>query len=274
MILAKADIKGAYTQSGPAQGNVYVRPPRELHYDYVLWLLLATMYGLVSEGRKFQLVSDGVFTQVLELSIVIAMPQLFFKFEKGQCVLAVAKYVDDLVIAARNNVCKARHGISQAFLLGLWVVAPQALNVNSTTVSYEQGRIVIQMHEIYEEFQSMVVDVNRRKEPLSNLLADEARSLRSRAGLLNYLGTALSPICCLGASYIQQRLPSMTVSDIRQVNGIIKYVIKELHIVIVFGNCERGTCLCLYCRLYRCRLSSQRHKPRRSSRGVFIGFGI
>ncbi len=52
MILGKADIRGAYTQSGEARREVYVQPPREMEIREELWLLTATMYGIVSAGRN------------------------------------------------------------------------------------------------------------------------------------------------------------------------------------------------------------------------------
>lgn len=58
LLLGKLDIRGAYTQSGPAHRKVYVRPPRCLRLWNTLWLLTATIYGLVSAGRKWQRASD------------------------------------------------------------------------------------------------------------------------------------------------------------------------------------------------------------------------
>lgn len=49
--LRKADIRGAYTQSGKSKRDVYVRPPMNLDSKQCLWLLKFTVYGIVSAGR-------------------------------------------------------------------------------------------------------------------------------------------------------------------------------------------------------------------------------
>ncbi len=53
MRLGKADIKGAYTQSGVACPDVYVAPPRDMQITDELWLLTAQCMGW------FQLVVSG-----------------------------------------------------------------------------------------------------------------------------------------------------------------------------------------------------------------------
>lgn len=60
MIIAKADIRGAYTESGEAKRDVYVKPPNRYRRDKALWLLKATVYGIVSAGRNWQRLSDKI----------------------------------------------------------------------------------------------------------------------------------------------------------------------------------------------------------------------
>lgn len=96
--LAMGDIRGAYTQSGDAKKDVFVKPPLNLDSKQCLWLLKATVYGIVSAGRKWQLRSDKDFQTVLGVRAVVVMPQLFVRVEKSSVVLLIAKYVDDILI--------------------------------------------------------------------------------------------------------------------------------------------------------------------------------
>lgn len=80
MKLAKGDIEGPYTHYSPSRRGVYVLPSYELPNRRVFWLLLATMYGIVSASRKFQKASDDVFMGIVGLSLVLGVPQLFHKF--------------------------------------------------------------------------------------------------------------------------------------------------------------------------------------------------
>ena len=56
--IVKADVKNAFLQTGLAQRDVYVIPPRESMNRKSLWLLLAAAYGLVNASSKWQLQSD------------------------------------------------------------------------------------------------------------------------------------------------------------------------------------------------------------------------
>lgn len=96
------DIRGAYTQSGSARRDVYVRPPRCLGFWNVLWLLTMTIYGLVSAGRKWQRISDLVMIRNLGLQNVMGLPQVFHH-PATEVSAVIAKYVDDILVAARNR---------------------------------------------------------------------------------------------------------------------------------------------------------------------------
>ena len=67
-VLGKVDIRGAYSQSGDAIREVFIRPPREMGLSNYVWLLLTTMYGLVSAGREWQLTSDCQLRKILDLT--------------------------------------------------------------------------------------------------------------------------------------------------------------------------------------------------------------
>ena len=99
----RADVKATFLQTGEAQRNVYVRPPKESQMKSThLWLLLTAAYGLVNANAKWQNQSDNVMLDI-GLQQSPHVPQLFFKTENGRIVLIVAKIVDDLKVAGGDK---------------------------------------------------------------------------------------------------------------------------------------------------------------------------
>ncbi len=104
MILGKAYIRGACTQSGVRQSDLYVRTSGEMNLRGEMWLLPAIKYGIGSACRKWQRESE-----VLR-SALWGAPQLLIRDDSDQhdhrnqecrcsgLLLVVAKYVDDLEV--------------------------------------------------------------------------------------------------------------------------------------------------------------------------------
>ncbi len=90
------------------------------------------MYGIVSAGRKWQRASDEVMLTRLGLKQLNWSTAIFFRdIEKksSDIALLLAKYVDDLIIAGRNEtwVQFARHRVGSAFDIGSWDMTPYEL---------------------------------------------------------------------------------------------------------------------------------------------------
>ena len=54
MILGKADVRGAYTQSSEVQRKIFVKSPFCSKADKMVCFLRKTYYGILSAGRKWQ----------------------------------------------------------------------------------------------------------------------------------------------------------------------------------------------------------------------------
>ena len=73
-----------------------------------------------------------------------------------------------------------------------------------------------------DDLTCIVLEAHRRKQPFSPIARSEIREVRSRAGTINYIGTAVSPLCAFVASFMQQCIPEMKVQGLKMVNGMIK----------------------------------------------------
>jgi len=228
-ILGKADVRGAYTQSGEAKRLVYVKPPFKLDSNQCLWLLKATVYGIASAGRKWQRVSDEAMIKVLGLEMVVGMPQLFIKRDRSMVVLLIAKYVDDIIVAALNDewLLFAKDGCSQCFEIGSWKRTPSELDVNGTEVIQDKEIISLTAKRLSKEVDVMQLQPARRKDISSEVSAMEQKKIRTMAGKLGYLGISTSPMASFAASFIQQLIPKMTIAGVKYANGIARDLLKR-----------------------------------------------
>lgn len=64
-----------FLQTGRAQCDLYVVPPRESGHKSELWLLLGAAYGLVNANAKWQVQSDTIF-KLLRLKCLHEILQL------------------------------------------------------------------------------------------------------------------------------------------------------------------------------------------------------
>jgi len=228
-IMGKADVRGAYTQSGEAKRQVYVKPPFKIETNQCLWLLKATVYGIASAGRKWQRVSDEAMLKVLGLDVVVGMPQLFLKRNGSQLVLIIAKYVDDILAAALNEdwLLFAKDGCSQSFEIGSWKQTPNELDVNGTEVTQDRESISLTAKRLSKEVDVVEMVPSRRKNISSEVTKMEQKLVRTMAGKLGYLGTAASPMASFAASFIQQLIPKMTIAGVKFSNGVARDLLRR-----------------------------------------------
>ena len=230
MVIAKADIRGAYTQSGKAKRDVYVEPPYRFRQDKCLWLLKSTVYGIVSAGRKWQLMSDRIVKEILELEPVLGMPQLFVKRASSEEPIdLLAKYVDDLAVAAKSQKLmeEFQPGNGQAVEIGSWIQYPDELEVNSTEVLQTKESVNISATRLSKTVEFVGLTPGRRKDIASECNTLEISKVRSMADKLGYMGVAVSPIAAFAASYIQQIVPKMIIAGVKHANGIARDILRR-----------------------------------------------
>ena len=234
MRLAKLDIKGAYPRSGEAKRQIYVRPPTEMGLRSKMFLLLSTMYGLVSAGRKWKRVSDAMILNQMGMQSLIGVPQFFYKIKDEKLVLILAKYVDDLLIAGINQdwIEFAKSNIEKAFELSEFRMSPQQLCVNSTEVEQSREFVTLSMNDYSRQISAINLSPLRRKQIGDDASSSEIRKVRSLAGCLVYIGIACYPPALLLSSIIQQSAPYLRVGNIKEFNGMVRDMLRRERTVI------------------------------------------
>ncbi len=102
MFISKVDVKSAFVQMGPAERDVYMRPPASDKSRYTLWKLNVAAYGLVIANAKWQDQSDSLLQECGHCQLAY-LPQLFYSEENGCVPLIVINLVDDLLIGGEQN---------------------------------------------------------------------------------------------------------------------------------------------------------------------------
>lgn len=166
---------------------------------------------------------------VLKLEVVIGMPQLFIRKEKGRLVMIVAKYVNDILIAALNDewLNYSRKGIDQCFEIGSLKQIPHEIDVNGTEVEKKPIGVILQSVKKGKEIKTVELSPARGKDITSEITKLEQREIGSMAGKLGYAGVCSMPIAAFGASFIQQMTPKMTIAGVKVANGIALDAIKK-----------------------------------------------
>ncbi len=222
--LYKADVKAAFLQTGSADRDVYVRPPRESHLKTThVWLLLTAAYGLVNANAKWQNKSDDVMFQ-LGLTQSKFIPQLFYKKEGGKLVLIVAKIVDDLKAAGvGNNAKNFLENFHKVFNLGTINHGPGRLRFfGINTVQSKDFTVTTDADDKMEAVSEYPLTRQRRKEPEMKLNDMERSEFASVNSSLGWIGTAASPLCSFYSSYLQQKAPHTTVSNLTEQISIVR----------------------------------------------------
>jgi len=220
--LAKIDFTSAFLQTGNAERDVYVVPPRECGDRSNYWLLLTAAYGLVNANAKWQKQSDDVLRS-FGFNQLVYVPQVFFAEDANNLTMLAVKVVDDILFAGiQSKVRNVIHEIKGSYSLGTVVYGPGTFLFFGLNISQDTDMsISVDADEKLNSYECYPISRLRRKEVESNLTALEMKSFSSVNSSLGWLGIAASPFCAFYSSYLQQQSSNPTVYNlIAQINSL------------------------------------------------------
>jgi len=238
--LSKIDFTSAFLQTGEAQRDVYVIPPRECKDKNKCWLLLTAAYGLVNAGAKWQDQCDKFFSQ-LGLQQLTYVPQVFYLKQGDELKMLAVKVVDDVLFAGQIPTVKnVVEKIKQVYDLGTIVYGPGAfLFFGLHIIQDDTMEISVHADDKLDSLNCFPIDRHRRKDIDELLNPVELGAFRSVNSSLVWLGIASSPFCSLYASYLQQKAPNARVQDlITQINSV--RLLKKLGSKVCYKRYESG----------------------------------
>lgn len=207
----KSDVKSAFLQTGNAERQIYVKPPRECKMRSThLWLLLTAAYGLVN--AKWQ-VQSGACGYELGLRECQQIPQLFYKRHAEELLVFAAKVVHDMKVAGSGANAKVLiDQFNKKFKLGMVAKSPEKLRFfGMSTTKNDDMTISTDADDKPNPLNEYAPTRIRRKQsdaPLNDL---EKAIIESTNSSLGWIGSAALPFCSFSASCLQEKSPETKV---------------------------------------------------------------
>ena len=210
----KIDIKSAFLQSGSAERDVYVAPPRACVKKGFYWPLLTTAYGLVNANAKWQDHSDS-FLRELGFAQFIYVPQLLFKKFNNQLDSLAVKVVEGILVSSVKTILDDFVAkVSTKYKVGTIVRGPETFSFFGLSITqFEDGTIRIS-GEKTRCLRPHLISRLHRKQQEQSLTAVDHFSYSSFNGSLGFIGTSGSQFCAFTTSYFQKRKVSPLVKDL------------------------------------------------------------
>lgn len=239
--LVKADSKMAFHQTGLANRQVYVHPPKESRRKGELWLLMVAGYGLVNAGAKWQKHSDQIFYD-LGLSHVPEISQLFVRTTNDVTTLLVAKIVDDvLATGVQEQLEWFIKAFSERSELGTITWCPGAMQFFGLSLHQDEDfSVSIHADDKLNAIEAYPLSRVRRKNADDKLNAVELSSFKSVNSSISWIGTTASLFCSFYSSHLQQKLPDVRVRHLTE-QATILHLLKRLGSLTVYPTVKPGS---------------------------------
>ena len=235
--LHSIDVKGAFLQGKEIERQVIVRPPREAETDN-LWVLIKCAYGLADAPRSWYL---KIRETLIKLGATPSkLDNGIFLFIETELYGVVVLYVDDImwsgvtakmraVIEELKHVFKISHETDDVFTYVGLKVAQEST-----------AQIVVDQFSFADSIQPIELESNRMKSSQSDLSSAETTLLRGALGKLNWLSNMSRPDISFQVSSISANIKKAKISDIKEVNKVIKHV-KSTASSVLFPSLDKDS---------------------------------
>ena len=230
--LNSLDVRTAFLQGKDLERSILVKPPKECNTDK-LWKLNKCVYGLADASRYWYLKLAEELHRLGAKSC--KLDQGLFLWFKGDSLLGTAGcFVDDILWAGCpefNDIMidfrkqfKIRSEHSEAFTY---------IGMNLTQLPDKSIRI--DQESYINSINLIELSADDAKEPCKLLNEQQRSYLRGSIGQLNWIAGMSRPEINFSVSEISSRINIATISDIKKVNKIVKFV-KNNPTHILFPN--------------------------------------
>lgn len=198
------------------------------------WLLLTASYDILNANANWKCQSGKILLYIW-LTQLPYIPQLFKNIDNGKKNLLVTKIVDDVLVTGKvSDVDGFIRLFNQNFTLGTFLHGPQLLRFYGLNIyQHEDYSVSINATDNIEALEPFPLSIIRRRkieEPLNSIVTSSYTYLNSSIG---WLGMAASRFCSFYASFLQQKIPALKVSDFISKDNSLR-TIKKLGTSISF----------------------------------------
>ena len=142
------DIRATFLQVKTLDREVFVRPPKDIEKEGVIWKLLKPLYGLDDASRKFYLKVKETL-QKLRLKTLPGDDAVYYEHKNGKLMGLILSHVDDFTIAGtREFVKRIVSGIQERFTVSK--VEEDNFRFTGLDVKTKNGKIEISMEDYAE----------------------------------------------------------------------------------------------------------------------------
>ena len=243
--LSSIDITRAFLQGEAIERTVFLKPPPEAKTDK-LWRLKKCLYGLADGPRKWYLKLTGELKR-LGCSQHKIDKGLFYYVNKDKLESVITCCVDDIA-----------YGNTPLFLSNILTTLKKTFNIGTyNTTAFKYVGISISQNEDYSisvhqinyinTLQMIPISSSRRTEKHEPVTEDERKHFRRAIGQLNWAAGISRPDISFAVCQLSTRVNGAVVSDLIEVNKLIKYVQTE-PLTITYPKLDINSLhLTLYC---------------------------
>ena len=222
------DVKTAFLQGKDIERRILVRPPKEAKTSKI-WSLNKCVYDLADAPRYWYLT---VREELCKLGVKPSKYDqgIFYYYKNEDIIGIIILFVDDFLWAGTQEFSKIINKFKEKFHIGV---------ENNETFTYvgiklkqnKDKTILIDQFTYIDSINTIPLNKEQISNPQRETTEEERSALRSTLGQLNWLSNITCPEISFQVSTISSRITKATVSDIKEVNKIVKNVKGNKHCI-------------------------------------------
>jgi len=221
--IASVDIRAAFLQARKLDREVFMKPPKDLLKDGIVWKLLKPLYGLDDASRKFYIRVKEVFKE-MGLKSLPGDEAFFYKNDDEKLLGMIMCHVDDFNLSGTKEFLEEMIGNIKR-ILTVSKVERQKFRFTGVDVEKTESGIVVSMED-YAESVEEIEDFRKTKND-EKLTGIEQKLYRKYVGKFLWLSENCRPDLAFTALDMAKKNSSATMGDLKRINSVIKRIRKK-----------------------------------------------
>ena len=238
--LRKIDIRAAFLQANPLERDVYMRIPKDIRKDGMIWKLKKPLYGLNDASRKFWLRMKDIFKDIGLVKLSGDEAVYYKHSDQGKLEGMISTHVDDFDLAGTMEFVEMVAKEIER-VLDVSTVESDSFRFTGIDVKKTETGIEISM----EDYAQSLEDINIREAKADEKLTrEELKIYRKYVGKLNWLAANTRPDLAIYALDMAKKQKKAVIKDLREINRVLKKV-RERESKVVFSRIGNKEELCV-----------------------------
>ena len=217
--ICSIDITGAFLQAEDLDREVFVKPPKDIRKDGILWRLKKPLYGLYDSSRKFYIRVKKM-SKDFGLEVLEGDAAYFYMMKDGKLYGQISTHVDDFNMAGEKEFIE---DMVKKISCELKVSKIEHGQFRFTGIDFKKTSegIEMSMEDYAKSMEKIGAFRSGRSEPLIVL---EMKVYRKYTGKLMWLAENCRPDLAFTALSMSQKTSKATVADLKKINKVIDRV--------------------------------------------------